>query len=75
MSDLRGDLVVTVTYRIPVSERMYPQVTEARGRVSPEDIVAVEEGNYLVNEAEFSSMFHEHITEVDIRFEEGRKSA
>lgn len=74
MNVLRGSLVVTVTFRIPVSGNMYPSIMKEKGKVTVADIIATEEENYTQNEQMYFEMFGDHITEVDISFEEGRSS-
>ena len=75
MSNLRGSLIVTVTFRIPVSGKMYPLIIKEKGEVCVEDIVAAEEENYTQNEDSYFELFGDHISEVDISFEEGRSDA
>lgn len=75
MSNLRGSLVVTVTFRIPVSGEMYPLIKMEKGEVRVEDIIAAEEENYTQNEETYFEMFGDYISEVDISFEEGRSDA
>jgi len=75
MSNLRGSLVVTVTFRIPVSAGMYPLILKEKGEVCVEDIIAAEEQNYTENEDSYFELFGDKISEVDISFEEGRSDA
>lgn len=70
MHNLRGSLVVTVTFRIPVSGEMYPLILKEKGEVCVEDIVAAEEQNYTENEDTYFELFGDNISEVDISFEE-----
>ena len=70
MKDLRGNVIVTVRFEIPVSESLYPRVKDMKGKVLPEDIVAAEEQNYLDNTDNYLDIVGDHITEVGISFEE-----
>jgi len=70
MDVLKGKLIVTMRFEIPVSEHMYPLVKEARGEVRVEDIVAAEEQNYLANVDNYLDLVGDYISEVEFSFEE-----
>lgn len=68
MSDLRGNLIVTMRFAIPVNERMYP-ILQRDGIVRVEDIVAAEEQNYLANVDNYLDLVGDYITEVEFSFD------
>jgi hypothetical protein len=70
MSDLSGNLIVTMTFAIPVNEKMYP-ILQREGIVRAEDIVAAEEDNYLANVDNYLDLVGDYVTEVQFSFEEG----
>jgi hypothetical protein len=70
MEPLRGRLVVTMKFEIPVSEEMYPRIKQTRGYVLKEDIVAAEEQNYLANVDNYLDLVGDYITEVEFAFDD-----
>lgn len=70
MSILKGSLIVTMQFAIPVNENMYP-ILQAKGDVRKEDIVAAEEANYLANVDNYLDIVGDYVTEVEFSFEEG----
>lgn len=69
MNDLRGKLIVTMRIEIPVNEHQYPLVKRDKGEVTPADIVAAEEQNYLANIDDYLTLVGDYVTEVEFFFE------
>jgi len=66
---LKGKLVVAMRFEGPVSERMYAATLRDKGAVTVEDILSVEEQNYLADNDTYLSAILEHVTEVSFSFE------
>lgn len=74
MSDLKGKLVVTVRIEIPVNEHQYTLVKREKGEVTPADIIAAEEQNYLANVDDYLNLVGDYITEVEFTFEKTKEA-
>lgn len=73
MSTLRGTLLVTMRFEIPVSAPMYQTVINEKGVVTPDDIVLAEEQNYLANMDNYLDLMGDHVSEVEFDFLPGTK--
>jgi hypothetical protein len=75
MEALKGNLIVTMRFEIPVGDHMYPRIKAVQGVVHPADIVAAEEQNYLANVDNYLDLVGDHITEVEFSFEQTMRGA
>lgn len=66
---LKGKLVVTLRFEVPVNEQMYAATLRDKGSVTVEDILAAEEQNYLSDNDIYLSAILDHVTEVSFSFE------
>lgn len=74
MDTLKGNLIITARFSIPVHEGQYRAVKNRKGVVTVADIVAAEEENYMSNIDGYFDMISDYVEEVDITFEEGRRN-
>jgi hypothetical protein len=68
MSDFKGTLVVTMRFDIPVRAGMYQTVLKEKGVVTPDDIIRIEEQNYLDNADDYLEIMGDHVSEVSFDF-------
>ena len=68
MSDFGGTLVVTMRLEIPVRAAMYQTVLKEKGVVTPDDIILIEEQNYLANADDYLDIMGDHVVEVSFDF-------
>lgn len=69
MEHLKGNLIVTVKLVIPVNEHQYALVKRDKGVVTPGDIIAAEEDNYLANSDDYLMIMGDYVSEVEFTFE------
>lgn len=67
--ELKGKLIVTMRFEVPVNERMYAATLRDKGNVTVEDILTAEEQNYLADNDTYLSAILDNVTEVSFSFE------
>ena len=72
MSSVRGKLVVTMRYEVPVNGDQYKQTLRDKGEVTGADIIDAEEQNYLHKLDTYVDALSEHIASVSFEFLPGR---
>jgi len=74
MEELKGNLVVTMRFEIPVQSSMYQMVLKDKDVVTSEDILFAEESNYLEDVDSYLDNIRDRVVEVSFDFVSGPRS-
>lgn len=74
---VKGKLLVTMSFEIPVSEDMYPRVQQQnavlRMEMHAQQILEAEEQNYIADPDSYLERLADHVTEVTFDFQPSKE--